>query len=109
MAGGLCLRRQAGEYLPNVLSANGDEAANAVTWIQKEEKAQGKDVEGLSIDGADFNGPVLRELTDPNGLDLDVTVPPPAKQPRVILGPDRFPLTVIDENVGELLKSRAMK
>ena len=86
----------------NVLPANGAEAADAVTLIEKEEKVQGNDVEGLSIDGAGFNGPVLRELTDPNGLNLDVTVPPPEMQSRVTFGPERFTLTVINKNVSEL-------
>ena len=44
----------------------------------QEEAAQGNDVQGLSMDGAGYNGPVLRELTDPEGLNLDVTVPPPS-------------------------------
>jgi len=86
----------------NVLPANGAEAADAITLIQKEEQAQGNDVESLSIDGAGFNGPVLRELTDPNGLNLDVTVPPPEIPLRKTFGPERFTLTVIDEKVREL-------
>ena len=65
----------------NVLPANGPEAADAVTLIRQEESAQGNDVAGLSIDGAGYNGPVLRELTDPAGLNLDVTVPPPQPAP----------------------------
>ena len=30
----------------------------------------------MSIDGIGFNGPVLRKLQDPQGLNLDVVVPP---------------------------------
>src|SRR5208282_5327892 len=60
----------------NVLPANGEEAADAITLIHQEEEAQANKVEALSIDGAGYNGPVLRELTDPQGLNLDVTVPP---------------------------------
>ena len=86
----------------NVLPGNGAEAADAITLIEQEETAQGNDVEGLSIDGAGYNGPVLRELTDPEGLNLDVTVPPPTPAPRTTFGPERFPLTIIDTQHGEV-------
>ncbi len=86
----------------NVMPGNGAEAADAITLIRQEEAAQGNNVEGLSIDGAGYNGPVLRELTDPNDLNLDVTVPPPKPQERSTFGPDRFSLTVINEHVGEV-------
>jgi hypothetical protein len=59
----------------NVLPACGDEAGDAVTLIQQEEEAHGNDVEALSIDGVGFNGPVLRELQDPQGLNVDTYVP----------------------------------
>jgi transposase len=86
----------------NVLPGNGAEAADAVTLIQQEESAQGNDVEGISIDGAGYNGPVLRELTDPQGLNLEVTVPPPTLAPRTTFGPERFSLKVIDERTSEV-------
>ena len=86
----------------NMLPGNGAEAADAVTLIQQEESAQANDVQGISIDGAGYNGPVLRELTDPEGLNLDVTVPPPTLAPRTTFGPERFSLTVIDENTSEV-------
>ena len=86
----------------NVLPGNGAEAADAVALIQQEESAQGNDVEGMSIDGAGYNGPVLRELTDPNGLNLDVTVPPPKVPARATFGPERFTLTVLESGVREL-------
>lgn len=74
----------------NVLPANGDEAADAAVLIQREETACGNDVSGLSIDGVGFNGPVLRHLQDPQGLNLDVFVPPkePANEGR--FGPEDF-------------------
>lgn len=84
----------------NVLPANGREAADAVTLIRQEEEAQGNDVQGLSIDGIGYNGPVLRALTAPEGLNLDVTVPPPRPAPapeRPTFGLDRFTLTVLDD------------
>jgi transposase len=86
----------------NVLPGNGAEAADAITLIKEEEAAQGNDIEALSMDGAGYNGPVLRELTDPEGLNLDVTVPPPALAPRATFGPERFPLTIIDPEHGEV-------
>ena len=86
----------------NMLPGNGAEAADAVTLIQQEESAQGNDVKGISIDGAGYNGPVLRELTDPQGLNLDVTVPPPTLAPRTTFGPERFSLKVIDERTSEV-------
>jgi len=86
----------------NVLPGNGPEAADAVVLIQQEEEAQGNDVECLSMDGIGYNGPVLRELTDPDGLDLDVSVPPPQPVARTTFGPERFALTVIDEQTAEL-------
>src|SRR5208283_787709 len=61
----------------NLLPANGQEAADAVVLIRKEEEAQGNDVAGLSMDGIGYNGPVLRELGAPDGLNLEVIVPPP--------------------------------
>jgi transposase len=86
----------------NVLPANGPEAADAVTLIGQEETAQGNDVAGLSMDGAGYNGPVLRELTDPQGLNLDVTVPPPTPAQRTTFGPERFSLKMVEEEHGEV-------
>jgi hypothetical protein len=60
----------------NVLPANGDEAADAATLIRQEEEAHGNDVEALSADAALHRGDVLRQLSDPEGLHVDVFVPP---------------------------------
>lgn len=49
------------------------------------------------MDGAGYNGPVLHELTDPEGLNLDVTVPPPSLPERTTFGPERFTLKVLDD------------
>ena len=81
----------------NVLPGNGAEAADAVHLIRQEEQAQGNDVEELSLDGAGYNGPVLRELADPAGLNLKVTVPPPQTPTRKTFGPERFELRVLDD------------
>jgi IS5 family transposase len=86
----------------NVLPGNGGEAADAAALIAQEETAQGNDVAGLSMDGAGYNGPMLRELTDPRGPNVVVTVPLPATPPRTTFAPERFTLTVIDEHTREL-------
>jgi len=74
----------------NVLAANGDEAADAAELVRREEAAQGNDIQALSIDGAGFNGPLLRELEDPAGLALDVYVPPKQESQEGRFGPDDF-------------------
>ncbi len=81
----------------NVLPANGDEGADAATLIRQEEQAQGNDVAAVSIDGAGFRGPVLRDLTDPAGLDLEVFTPPRATPVSPVFGPERFTLTVLED------------
>ena len=86
----------------NVLPGNGPEAADAVALIRQEEAAQGNDVAGLSIDGAGYHGPVLRELSDPAGLNLDVTVPPPQPVARSTFGPERFTLQVLADGRAEV-------
>jgi transposase len=81
----------------HVLPGNGDEGADGASLIREEEAAHGNDVQGLSQDGAGFRGDVLRELQDPQGLNLEVTVPPPAQpKPSGRFGPERFSLEVID-------------
>jgi IS5 family transposase len=78
----------------NVLPANGDEGADASHLITQEEQAQGNDVAAVSMDGAGFRGSVLRELTNPAGLHLEVFTPP-SEQPVQGFPPERFTLTVI--------------
>lgn len=60
-----------------VPASNGEEAADAAVLIRQEEEAHGNDVQALSADGALCNGKRLRELTDPEGLNLEVFVPVP--------------------------------
>ena len=74
----------------NVLPAGGDEAADAVELIRQEEGAHGNDVEAMSIDGVGFNGPVLRELEDPDGLNIDTYVPPPKESESETFTPQDF-------------------
>jgi len=70
----------------NVLPANGDEGGDAAHLIQQEETAHGNDVEAVSIDGAGYRGTVLRELTDPDGLNLQVFTPPTERMPLPMFG-----------------------
>jgi transposase len=74
----------------DVLPANGDEAANAAELVRQEEAAHGNDVDGLSIDGVAFQGPVLRELEAAEGLALDVYVPPRPESPTAHFTPQDF-------------------
>lgn len=84
----------------NVLPANGDEAADAVELVRQEEAAHGNDIQSLSIDGAGFNGPLLRELEDPEGLAIDTFVPPKAEPAGATFGPEQF---VEDSQTGRLI------
>jgi transposase len=74
----------------NVLPAGGNEAVDAVELIRQEEATHGNDVQALSIDGAGFNGPVLRELEDPAGLHIDTYVPPPQEPASELFSPPAF-------------------
>lgn len=74
----------------NVLPGNGDEAADAVELVRHEETAQANDIAQLSIDGAGFNGKVLRELEDPAGLAVDVITPPKSEPPSALFTPADF-------------------
>jgi transposase len=74
----------------NVLPANGNEAADAVALIRQEEAAHGNDIEAMSIDGAGFNGPVLRELEDPEDLNVDTYVPPAKERETNLFTPEDF-------------------
>jgi transposase len=82
----------------NVLPANGDEGADAASLIRKEEQAHGNDVQAVSIDGAGYRGTVLRELTDPAGLNLEVFTPPAAAPSPTVFGPERFTLMLLDDD-----------
>jgi transposase len=77
----------------NVLPANGDEGGDAVALIEQEEAAQGNDVEAVSIDGAGYRGSVLRALTDPDGLNVEVFTPPSERISLTVFGPEQFTLS----------------
>jgi transposase len=83
----------------DVLPPSGDEAANATALIQQEEQAQGNDIEALSIDGVGFRGDLIDQWTDPNGLNLEVIVPPTEPSPAAGFPPESFQL---DAATGEV-------
>lgn len=64
----------------NVLAAGGNEAQDAIELVRREEAAHGNDIEELSMDGIGFNGAMLQELEDPDGLAVEVFVPPTKEQ-----------------------------
>lgn len=57
----------------DVLPANGAEALDAINLIEREQRAHDNKISQLSIDGAGFNGPMLRELEKAG---VDVITPP---------------------------------
>ena len=60
----------------DLIPANGAEAANARFLIETEQQAHGNKIEAISMDSIAFQGKVLRDLSDPEDLDLTVYVPP---------------------------------
>ncbi|MBI1831462.1 MAG: hypothetical protein HYR84_08435, partial [Planctomycetes bacterium] len=77
----------------NVLPANGNEGGDAAYLIEQEEAAHGNDVEAISIDGAGYRGTVLRELTDPQGLNLEVFTPPTERIALTVFSSEEFTLS----------------
>jgi transposase len=76
-----------------ILPGNGDEARDTQTLLEAEERAQGNDVEAVSIDGIGWNGEVLRALSAPEGVGVEVYVPPPpAPEETSLFGPEAFVL-----------------
>jgi transposase len=74
----------------NVLPAGGDEAVDAVSLVRQEEEAQGNDIEALSMDGAGFHGPMLRELEDPEAMAVNTFVPPKKEASSNLFTPNDF-------------------
>lgn len=72
----------------NVLPASGNESADALVLVEQETSAHGNTVAAISIDGAGFDGPVLRELEDTHGI--DAFVPPKQTTPANRFGPEDF-------------------
>jgi transposase len=77
----------------NVLPGGANEAADAVTLLQREEQAHSNDVQALSLDAAGFQGPVLHALTDPAGPHVEVFTPPRAPNRVQEMPPAQFTLS----------------
>jgi transposase len=77
----------------NVLPGGANEAADAVTLLQREEQAHGNDVQALSLDAAGFQGPVLHALTVPAGPHVEVFTPPRAPNRVQEMPPEQFTLS----------------
>jgi transposase len=76
-----------------ILPGNGDEARDTATLLEAEERAQGNEIAAVSIDGIGWNGEVLRALSAPEGLGVEVYVPPPpAPEETARFGPEAFVL-----------------
>lgn len=60
----------------NVLPANGNEAQDTVTLLEHEITTFENDVAQVSMDAKGFDGKVLSQLGDPDGLAIEVFVPP---------------------------------
>jgi transposase len=76
----------------NVLQANGgDESSDAVELVQQEMSYHGNKIEQLSIDGAGYDGPVLRTLE--KDLSIKVFVPAKANAQPDRLAPEEFSLS----------------
>jgi hypothetical protein len=65
----------------DVLPATGDAAADATALITHQETVHGHDVQTVSSAKAGLRGAWLREGQDPDGLALDVVVPPTTVEP----------------------------
>ncbi len=76
----------------DVWPAGADEAANATGLIRQEEQAQGHDIATLSIDGIGFRGDLIEQWSDPEGLNLEVIVPPTEPAPAGGYPPEAFAL-----------------
>ena len=72
----------------HILPGHGDEARETQTRLAAEAQAQGHAVAAVSIDGIGWHGAVLRALSAPAGLGIEVYVPPPAPAETLLFGPE---------------------
>jgi len=63
----------------NVMPAGGSESASARVLLEQEQSAHGNGIEQFSIDGAGYDGSMIRDLESPEGPNVEVFVPPKAK------------------------------
>ena len=83
----------------NVLPGGANEGADAETLLRQEEQAQGNDVQAMSIDSAGYQGAVLHTLTDPEGVNVEVFVPPRKSVCRQPIQPEQFTLSADKETL----------
>jgi len=67
--------------------------------IEQEEAAQGNDIAALSIDAVGFRGDLLEQWTDPQGLNLEVIVPPRQDPPSPAFPPEAFTLNAAGDEL----------
>jgi transposase len=68
----------------NVLSANGGgESADALALLREETSLHGNTIEKLSMDGAGYNGPVLRQLEEDHSVEVFVPAKADSQQDRI--------------------------
>ena len=83
----------------NVVPAGANEGADAVTLLRREEQAHDNDVQAMSMDSAGFQGPLLRTLTDPDGLKVEVFVPPRKPVCQQEFQPEHFTLSADEHSL----------
>lgn len=76
----------------NVLPADGNEGADTLTLVDQEMTAHGNQIEQISIDGAGYDGAMLRDLENPEGRNIKAFVPDPKKSSQTF-GPEDFELS----------------
>jgi transposase len=76
----------------NVLAAGESESADAVLLLEQEQSYHGNQVEKMSIDGAGYDGPVIRQLESSDGGAVEVFIPPRDKTNRGKFTSDEFKL-----------------
>ena len=77
----------------NVYAAGGSESASALVLLEQEQSAHGNQIEKLSIDGAGYDGPVLRKLESEEGPNVKAFVPPKAQSNGGKFTADQFELS----------------
>ena len=74
----------------NVMPANGNESADALVLLEQEQSAHDNTIEKMSIDGAGYDGPVIREL---ESKEVEVFVPPKATPTTGRFSAEKFELS----------------
>jgi hypothetical protein len=81
----------------NVLVAGGKESQGALTLLEQETSVHGNHIEGLSIDGAGYDGAMIQRLEDSQAKPTQVFVPPRKQPINVSIGPQQFELTTTSD------------